>query len=373
MPGLYSAAVTSRNVPAAVVFLCLFAHGCVLEPVETSGLECPCGPGWRCETSTNVCVRGGEGECGRAGRELGSVVLTNLRVDWVTANQARIAWEAESLEDLFAYEVDIAPTEEAILAGEPTRTVTSDENPELARSFLVGAASADPVLATTLFGLEAGERYRVRLVAEDGSGRVTCSEIIGLLTNPPPALGFSMADESRGSAVPNPPCITFATSSDRASSGERYWEWTAQCERAFDAMIGEYGEPVCEIPDPEHPTCWENLRIESLDYPLSLNASEFQLAFLEMSVAVESAEHGYWAEMGISTPGDGASDFFVVGRQTVAANVGYRRYQVPLRILRGSTGQLTADAVNRGIRSYRIGTHWKHGAVVRIDGAAIRW
>ncbi len=125
--------------------------------------------------------------------------------------------------------------------------------------------------------------------------------------------------------------------------------------------------------DPPYPSCWENLRIEALDYPLTLDEGQFQLAFLELYVAIESDAHGYWAQLGISTPASSGQDFFLVGALTLAANVGYRRYQVPLRVLSGETGVLSKDVVNRGIRSFRVGTGWHDGATVRFDGAAIRW
>ncbi len=178
--------------------LAMVVGGCVLEPVPTTGLECPCAAGWQCDRSANVCVRGAAGVCGRPEAEPGAITITNLHVEWVTASQARIAWEADNLDELFAYEVDIAASEEQLLAGELFRTVTSDDNPELARSFLVGAAGADPVVATTLFELTPAEQYHVRLVAEDSSSRVTCSDVIGVLLNPPADLGFPMADESAG-------------------------------------------------------------------------------------------------------------------------------------------------------------------------------
>lgn len=318
---------------------------------------------------------GTEEVCGRPGAEPGAIVLRNLRAEWVTPNHARLEWDAEGLEELFAYEVDVAESEAALLAGDLLWTVTDGENPELARSRLLNASGADEVLGTTLRGLDPDTTYRVRLVAEDRTGKVSCSETVGVRTNPAATDGVQMVDESEDGASTMPPCVSLDTGADSAASGERYWQWIARCE-TVETVDGESGVPVCATPAEPHPTCWENLRFESLDYPLSLNEGQFQRAFLEMWVAVEDSEHGYWGELGVSTPRplDPTQQlFFTTVRITIASNVGYRLYQIPLRSMRSMGRAMTLEDANEGIRSFRVGTQWNHDAVVRVDGAAIRW
>jgi hypothetical protein len=340
--------------------------GCVLEPLSLEGASCPCADGWVCDEATDTCIEGGGGRCGGGG----AVTLSGLRTEWVTPNQARLRWEAEGLDSLFGYEVEIAESEEALLAGELLRTVTSDENPELARGRLLNATDGDPVLATTIIDLDEDTSYRVRLVAEDNAGSFSCSATVGVLTDEEAVREIPLAAETEDGARPRPECVSFEDDPSGAATGDRYWQWVARCEQVEATTVAVCGEPVEPAPD-----CYENIRIEGLDYPFDLSEGEFQGAFLEMMLEVTGSDHGYWGELGISTPGEGGSgtSFFTRGRLTIASGGGYRRYQVPLRILGGADGRLSTDALNRGVRSFRVGTEWDDGAVVRIDDAAIRW
>lgn len=318
-----------------------------------------------CDPLTDTCVEGGLGRCGN-----GAVVLTNLRTDWVTPNQARLSWEAEGLDDLFGYEVEIGTSEEALLAGEVLRVVTSEDNPELARNRLLNAMDGDPVLGTTITGLDPDTTYRVRLVAEDNAGELSCAPTIGVRTNPAPSREVALTHESEDGANPRPTCVTFEDDPDGARTGDRYWQWIARCGAGADGPVA-----VCEDPDMPRPTCWENIRIENLSYELDLSPGQFQNAFLELWVDISGSDHGYWGQIGLSTPdGMGSGQrFFGRGRLTFASGAGYRRYQIPLDELSSSTGPLDPDTINLGLRSFRIGTEWDAGAIIRIDDAAIRW
>ena len=347
--------------------------GCVLEPVPFEGLECPCAQGWSCDPVTRTCVRGMTSDpCGRSGAAPGVVGLSALRGDWVTANQARISWNATQLEELFAYEVDVAASQEALLAGDLLRTVTSADNPELARSWLLNAESADSVLATTLWGLDPDTSYRVRVVAEDSSGNVSCTENIGVRTHPDPVRAIRMANESDEGVGTLPACVTFESDASGAASGEHFWQWVAACERESDGG----SRPVCAPPAEPAPACWENVRVNSLDLAIDLSEGEFQRGFLELYLSISGTDHGYWGEVGLSTPSrtdPSAYAHWTLGQITLAAEVGYRRYQLPLAVLHNPGGTLDAGELNLGLRAFRVGTLWQTGAIVRIDDAVVRW
>ncbi|MAQ15141.1 MAG: hypothetical protein CMN30_10165 [Sandaracinus sp.] len=339
---------------------------CVLEPLSLEGASCPCAPGWICDPATDTCVQGSLGRCSAEG----SLTLTDLRTEWVTASQARLVWDAEGLEELFEYEVEIAASEEALLAGELLAVVTSHENPELARNRLLNANGGDPVVATTLTGLDPDTTYRARVVAEDTGGIFSCSPTVGLRTDPEPSRETPLTAETRDGARPRPTCVTYEDDPDGAASGDRYWQWVARCADTADGPLS-----VCVDPAEVAPTCWENIRIESLSYDFALSDGRFQGAFLELSVAIEGSEHGYWAQIGVSTVDEAGTGqaFYSRGGLTLAADGEYHRYQFPLREMGGPGGGLDAAALNRGLRSFRVGTEWETGAVIRIDDAAIRW
>ena len=322
--------------------------------------------GWVCHPVTNSCVEGGLGRCS----EDGALELSNLRTEWVTPNQARLTWEAEGLESLFEYEIEIAASDEALADGDLIRIVGHDDNPELARNRLLNAADGDPVVATTLTGLEADTAYRVRLVAEDTAGGFSCSPSIGVRTDPEATRQVALTDELEAGARPRPACVTYEDDPAGAASGDHYWQWIARCEETADGAVATCAEPV----DPA-PACWENIRIEGLNYELDLSPGRFQGGFLELWVDISGSEHGYWGQIGLSTGSeDGVGQqFFSRGRLTLISGGGYHRYQLPLRSLNGGGRPLAAEDLDRGLRSFRVGTEWDAGAVVRIDDVAIRW
>ncbi len=347
--------------------------GCVLEPVDFSNRSCPCAEdaGWRCDDATNTCVRTSDGVCGRPGADPGVVELSNLRVAWTTPNQARLGWEATNLDQLFTYEVDVAATEEALGAGDLLWTVDSEENPELARGYLPNTNELDDVLNTTLRALEPNTAYRVRLVAVDSAGGVTCSNIALARTTPEAVEGLPIAQETADGASPLPPCVTLVDSPTTAASGSAHWQYTARCEEE----AADRGIPVCGEPSRAYPRCWEHVRVQGLDYDLSLTESEFQQAFLELAVEIVDTDNGFWGEIGLSTWNDerNGHDNFIEARLTLASNVGYQRYQIPLATLSGGGSTLTPEQLSRGVRGFRVGTIWRDGATVRVDDAAIRW
>ena len=345
------------------------APGCILDPVDFTGLSCPCAEGWLCDETTNTCVQTLDDICGRSGADPGVVDVSTLRVDWTTPNQARLAWEAANVDALFTYEVDIAASEQALVAGELLRTVDSEENPELARGYLPNTSDLNDVLETTLRELDPDTAYWLRLVAIDTSGGVTCTNIAPARTSPAAVEELPMAQEAPEGANPLPTCVELVDSPETAATGSAHWEHTVRCEETAP----DVGTAVCTDPANPFPRCWENVRIQGVDYPISLTESEFQHAFLEMKVEIVDTDDGFWGELGLTTRGTDTSETFIKARLTLPSSVGYQRYQIPLRILRSGGTWLTAELLARGVRGFRVGTLWRDGATVRVDDAAIRW
>jgi len=339
---------------------------CSVEPVPLEGLECPCATGWTCDPGTNTCVQGEVGACGRPGAEPSTTItVSEFRSDWSTLNQVRFTWAADGDDDLFEYEMHIAESDTALANGEVLRTVTATENPELARSFLPFTGSADAVLSTIVRNLDGDTRYAARLVAVDSSGRVSCSESVGFRTNPPlSSPGVPLANESHDGDV-LPWCLPLVTDSSRAAGGEAFFEYHAYC----DATAGS----VCDEPAMTGTSCWENLRISGLDEPVrGMSQGDFLLAFFEVDVAIENSDNGYYADLGLTLE----SGFYIRGGYTLVADGEYHTYQIPLTDIEGvdsAPTEMTLDSLAGGIRGFRVGTRWAHGATVRIDNAAIRW
>lgn len=355
---------------AAAIAVCgLIATGllssCSLAPVPLEGLECPCAAGWTCDPGTGTCVQGEGGICGRPGAEPGAVTISDVTPEWTTLNQMRLTWATAGSDELFEYEIDIAESDLALARGDVLRTITSADNPELGRAFLPGTSGDDPVLASTVRDLEGDARYAARLVAIDSRGDVSCSETISFTTNP--ALrngGLALANESLEGIV-LPTCFPLRMDASRAAEGDAYFEYQSYC----DTDVGA----VCDEPAMTAPTCWQNLRIQDINVPVSdMGEGDLRLAYYEVDVAIENSENGYYADLGIQLE----AGFFIIGSQTLVADGEYHTYQIPLSALRGADGapaRIGLDEMSGGIRGFRVGTSWAHGATVRIDNAAIRW
>ncbi len=354
----------------SLTFACiasLTVMACSVEPVPLEGLQCPCATGWTCDPGTNTCVQGEGGVCGRPGAEPSTTItVSELRSAWTTLNQVQLAWAAEGDEDLFEYEMDIAESEAALVNGDVLRTVTAEENPELARSFLPFTGGADAVLSTVVRDLDGDTRYFARLVAVDNSGRVSCSEAVGFRTNP--ALnspGVLLANESLDGGGVMPTCVLLMTDPSRAAGGDAFFEYHAICLPD--------GSAVCEEPAIAGTSCWENVRIQGLDKPVTgMSEGDFRVAFYEVDVAIENSENGYYADLGIQLE----AGFYIRGGYTLVADGEYHSYQIPLTELAGRDGapaEMTLDSLAGGIRGFRAGTNWVHGATVRVDNAAVRW
>jgi len=103
-------------------------------------------------------------------------VIQDFRHEWSTANQIRWAWDIEDDTRLSYYELDIAASVEALLAGD-FDTIDSGVSPELAHS-LLRASGEEPVESTVVRDLEAHTVYAARLVTFDTSMGVTCSPAV---------------------------------------------------------------------------------------------------------------------------------------------------------------------------------------------------
>jgi len=344
-------------------------------------------------TPPMVCdVTAPRGVCGRGGDVEGSVVLSNIRLEWVTPNQAEIRWDTENREALFGFEVEIAATEEDLLAGRDVRVVDQSENPELARAeLLCTGAQGDEInlINTVIRGLEPNTRYRVRLVAEDDAGDFSCTEAVGVQTNPAPLFGPASLGATGPSAgtYTIPMCIPFVDEASRApedASGTTagFWEYINRCEDDGDGSATGVSVPtatggMCGAPMVPAPNCPENLRVYSLETDTStLSEADFSSAYLELSIAIESSQCG-WSSLGVRGEKDGDSRDYKLERIALIADGEYHRYQVPLSVMHGHgmttpDGPLPYGGIDE-ITGFWIGSTFSDNAIVRIDDVAIYW
>ncbi|MEC7524818.1 MAG: fibronectin type III domain-containing protein [Myxococcota bacterium] len=337
----------------AIPLSMLLAAGCVLESPPIDGLGCPCTSGWTCVAEQ--CVPA-SGPCAR-NAEAGRIAIENLRAEWVTANQIRVAWDAPDISELFAYEVDVASSEVDLWYPERRHVVTSSENPELLRASLPGTNDGDPVLATTVRDLAANEPYFIRVVAIDRDRGVTCTEALGVSTGPRVRESITLFHDS-GPDAAEPSCLDQVEDPSRSRESDTHWAWVAHCREDQTAHCVPQERPGL--------SCYENLQVRGLGRDAtSLTEVDFDEAFLQVSVAIEG-DHGFWSELGVETA---VGDHFILGGLTLVGDGEYHTYQVPLSAM----WRLSYADIRGVINGFRVGTLWVDEAVVRIDEAAIYW
>ncbi|MEM6959263.1 MAG: hypothetical protein AAF411_01500 [Myxococcota bacterium] len=378
----------------------LAGAGCVLDDVPLAGLSCECAPGWGCDRERNVCVEGLVEEeivCGRAGVSAGTVLISNLTRVWVTPNQVRLEWEAEGLDDLREYRLDVASAPEDLVFGTGDRTVDADENPEFDRPRLLGAQ--DDVLRTTLRGLEPDTEYAVRLVAEDVGGGFSCSDVLVVQTNPSPRVTMrTLIDEQELLQAPatRPTCASRSIDPPSSRFGEAHYAHTIECrvvcplvngvpaESCDESMI--FSRSLCPPNGDDADvglTCYENVRFRGFEEALTMSVGQFEDAYVEVWIAIVQPDNangslpptGGWGEMGIRYEGDGVGDgrtYAGFRNTTFVADAGYHRYQVPLSELSPRL-PVSEDGLELVVNGVRMGTQFSHGTVVRMDAASINW
>jgi hypothetical protein len=296
--------------------------------------------------------------------------VSGLHAAWSTPNFIRWAWSVDvgETDTLQEFRLELASTEDALLAGDDVRVVTRMDNPELGFLELPGTMGADPVIATVVDALAPDTDYAARLLAIDDFG-CTHASAVAFERTPPPSVGdiTIFADTLPGYVLPEQ--LLVIEDPTRAYAGSAFLEYRPQ------------DDPECQGVTP---VCWQNLRIQDMAIPLALGSAYEKSAYVELALAADTANTPYWASSWLrygavcsACSEDSAaacpecSGYY--DAWTVRPSAEYRVLQWPLRAFLRDDVPIPAVESDAGLFAFALGAAWDPGAIIRIDEIHVRY
>ena len=310
-----------------------------LTPIDTTMKQCPCAPGFVCDSSQNRCIT----EACTAG-----VRAEDFRAEWATSNAIRFRWTPTGdRTQLVRYELRVAASLDELGTGS-ARVYATAENPELGGFALPRTGvTEDLVDGTTAWGLTPQRSYVAQLLVFDTSLCVFRTPTVGRATTfdlPDKVVLFE--DVRASNYLPS----SIRDVPDVGDGGPgRHLEWTPNLD------------PEC-IATP-HTSCGNFLRLRDLSTDLEpVTGGSFTTAFVELKVANESTVPHFYAHLRLMLVDDagGCGEVYSFVPFAMPATGSYYRVQVPLSAFKGQGRYLTADDLDPargGTRLCEFGLH----------------
>lgn len=285
-----------------------------------------------------------------AGAGVAPVEVSDLRAEWSTPHGIRWRWlRTGDAADFVAYELVLgASALDVASRSAGARVVDADENPELGVFTLPNTGGMDPVISTLVDGLTPSTHYFAQLVVTHRDGTTSTTAIAEADTSAPPTTTLELFDDDAriGYSIP----ASFALSAERPLA-------TRACYRFVSDCTGRTSP------------CWEHLRRQGLNLTPAISREAFAMAYLQVSVASDAADHTYYGAFRLQVGSAERSQTLQIEGVTIRADDAYRTYEIPLVALPG----MTWEALQEGVREVGVGGAWSSGAVVRVDEARLVW
>jgi len=351
------------------------AAGCNPQ-LDLSDKECPCAPAFVCVSEQCVpraLVRdagpldagvdppaptrdAGESDAGEsdAGLPEGQVRVETFQSDWQTPNSLHWTWTLSGdLSQFNELTLVIAENEDDLRSRSGTaRVIDSAERASLGELYRPRVMSGMHLITSVFTDAHTpGTRYVAQLVATDLAGHASRSNIVTTMTNAAPIDGLVLFSDERPTGYPFPGDIAHSMESPYAGTHHLAYEYDCTASLCYEIVR------------------WQDIRSRRLDFW----AGNYELAYVEMAVAVDAVEPSFWCVIGVNVGGGADSAWNhepLVPRQDGA----YHIIQFPLHRLGAAGERLDYDtATGDDVTGFRFGCLTPSGTRVRVDEVAIRW
>ncbi|MEC7525057.1 MAG: hypothetical protein VYE22_34565 [Myxococcota bacterium] len=352
--------------------------------LDISGKPCPCAPGFHCDEDR--CVPGEappdagqdagpavhdsgteteDAGPGDAGPPEGRIQVHDLHAEWRTPNSIQWSWSVVGDPAEFGELILVVAENEDDLASETgtARVIDGSERPSLRlwnRRRTCGGD--DQILSVYTDRHTPSTRYVAQLIAIDNRGHRSRSNVAPVTTTPAPIGAVVLFSDERPRGYPLPGEIT-------VSSEAPY--------RTANHLL--YAHDSCPPPSPECPQppgfCYQNVRWQDMRAgALPISGGSFELAYLEMAVAIDAPEPSYWSSIGLHLREGTSFEVWKIEPFVLRTGTTYDLIQVPLHALtRSDMGLDFARASTLELDGFRVGGSFPVGTRVRVDEVAIRW
>jgi len=326
--------------------------------VDLAGKQCPCLPGWVCDSVEQICVR-------QDSASEGAFTIESFDADWATPNSIRWRWKIDGRRESFhAFEVVVGPSEEAVRERSDVVVWTAEINPELQLFSVPRNDGVDYIEGTITDQLTPSTDYYAQLVVIDTAQQSSRSPIVVKRTAPASELAIDLVTETGigpGHWL-QPECLELV--SDAPYEGMNHYQYQHWCSSDETQVCTDP-----QLPDGESPSCWMNIQFGGIDVDATeLTAGGFEFAYLEVALALVSPAQAteptpaYYVQLRVDEPPHYWAPLSLRGDGE------YRLFQIPL-----SAFGLTHEALAGTIRHLEISAAWPHGSTIRIDSARVRW
>ncbi|MEZ4221938.1 MAG: hypothetical protein R3B13_13480 [Polyangiaceae bacterium] len=335
------------------IALAAMTLGCGQVELDQTGRECPCGEDFKCDAICKVCVPRsaalGAACPEKADACVPKVTFTDFKVDWVTPNAIRWRWTPDG--DATSLTQDFQSYSLVLTSKGKTLVYDVSTNPELGLAVLPNSG-VDLTNGSITGDLEAGMTYSATLTARDTAGcEFAASNTAPTTPTPTSQSPIEIFGESAfGGTIVDGTVVTTG-----CHLGQ-------QCLRTDTCTLD---------PDAGKAACTKNLRVTGVDIGTgALTQGAFLQAYLEFYARTDTSAPSYYSTV-----------FFEVGPEfyrfegfTFPASTGYRRVQIPLRVLSSAQGLLDfATLQSLHVSQFNFGTHVAEGAHTWVDEVYIRW
>jgi len=278
----------------------------------------------------------------------GVIAPAQLSIEWATPDRTMWQWDwSGDPAMLDHFELVTGPTEEAVRFRGAAATIHGPaQRPELGFPTLPGSNGTDRVVHTPIESLP-GATVFARLVAFDRSGGESATEIVTFTSPPVPPHTILLFDDQFATGAYALPPELIASGSGLAFS--------QTCPGGV---------------------CFENLRVQGYAVDLTdiVTQNAFATAYLEMLVSTEITP-SYWSQIRMCLQDCEGANRYKYDWITVAADAGYMRIEVPLRVLTNEPTGVALDMaeLTKPLFEWGIGGSWANGSTTRVDEVRIRY
>jgi len=291
-----------------------------------------------------------------AADDSGLVDILAPEVQWLLPDAVRVKWDRSGDAVAFAASrVLVVDLDAATIDADITAAIFDGaSNPELAYWELPGTTDTDPVLATTIDGLNPDTTYAFQVQIQDTDGTWSRSEAVSFTTPKMLTNELVLFAEAAPAGFSLPDTLVYTNTGPH--SGSQNLEYVFTCPNG-------------------DPGCFENLRRQGVGIDTSvIPEAAFDAAYIELYLSTGGSTPAWWTEVRLMLEGTGPRPLYSFKAFTVPdSGSAYVRVAVPLAAMGNASESLTHASLLAGIHEWGIGAKWMTNVPVRIDDVRIRY